>query len=120
MHIFHNAAHVWKTGGYFFSTSYIMSGALYYGLYYPEMLVPWVQQKRPPGPPKYDFFFGSSYLDLNFKSYRIALLFDIYIDMSERIVGKQDRPSLIIEGPPGPPKGWTGKDGSPSPTFPSI
>ena len=39
--------------------------------------------------------------DLNFKSsYHIASLFDIYIDMGERIAGKQNRPSLIIEGPP--------------------
>ena len=39
-------------------------------------------------------------LDLNLKiSYQIASLFDMYIDMSERIAGKQDRPSLIIEHP---------------------
>ena len=29
-------------------------------------------------------------------SYRNASLFDMYIDMGERIVGKQDRPSVII------------------------
>ena len=39
-------------------------------------------------------------LDLNLKSsYQIASLFYMYIDMGERIAGKQDRPSLIIEGP---------------------
>ena len=31
--------------------------------------------------------------------YQIASLFDMYIDMGERIAGKQDRPSLIIEKP---------------------
>ena len=30
-------------------------------------------------------------------SYQIASLFHMYIDMGERIAGKQDRPSLIIE-----------------------
>ena len=33
-------------------------------------------------------------LNLNI-SYRIASLFDMYIDMGERIAGKEDRPSLI-------------------------
>ena len=41
-------------------------------------------------------------LGLNLKiSYQIASLFHMYIDMGERIAGKQDRPSLIIEDPPG-------------------
>ena len=31
--------------------------------------------------------------------YQIVSLFDMYIDMGERIAGKQDRPSLIIEDP---------------------
>ena len=44
-------------------------------------------------------------LGLNFKiSYHIASLFDMYIDMGERIAGKQDRPSLIIEKPLGTPQ----------------
>ena len=30
------------------------------------------------------------------------LLFHMYIDIGERIAGKQDRPSLIIEAPPPP------------------
>ena len=32
-------------------------------------------------------------------SYQIVSLFDMYMHMGERIVGKQDRPSLIIEDP---------------------
>ena len=32
-------------------------------------------------------------------SYQIVSLFDMYIDMGERIAGKQDRASLIIEDP---------------------
>ena len=40
-------------------------------------------------------------LGLNFKfSYQIASLFDMNIDMGERIAEKQDRPRLIIEDPP--------------------
>ena len=41
-------------------------------------------------------------------SYQIASLFHMYIDMGERIAGKQDKFSLIIEdplrAPSGPPK----------------
>ena len=37
-------------------------------------------------------------LGLNLK-FQIASLFCMYIDMGERIAGKQDRPSLIIEDP---------------------
>ena len=42
---------------------------------------------------------------LNLKiSEQIASLFDMYIDIGERIAEKQDRPSLFIEDPPqGPP-----------------
>ena len=44
-------------------------------------------------------------LGLNFKmSYQIASLFHMYIDMGERIAGKQDRFSLIIEDPPQGPQ----------------
>ena len=51
---------------------------------------------------KYYFF---HILGLNLKmSYQIASLFHMYIDMGERIAGKQDRFSLIIEDPSGPPK----------------
>ena len=37
-------------------------------------------------------------------SHQIASLFHMYIDMGERIAGKQDRFSLIIEDPLRPPK----------------
>ena len=37
-------------------------------------------------------------------SYQIASLFRMYIDMGERIAGKQDRFSLIIEDPLRAPK----------------
>ena len=44
-------------------------------------------------------------LGLNLKiSYQIASLFHMYMDMGERIAGKQDRPSLIIEDPLRAPK----------------
>ena len=35
-------------------------------------------------------------------SHQIVSLFDMYIDMGERIDKEQDRPSLIIEDPPQP------------------
>ena len=59
----------------------------------------------PPEPPKYEkiFFFYISGLNLKI-SYQIASLFHMYIDMGERIAGKHDRPSLIIEDPPRAPK----------------
>ena len=39
-------------------------------------------------------------LGLNLKiSYQIVSLFGMYMDMGERIAGKQDRPSPIIEDP---------------------
>ena len=44
-------------------------------------------------------------LGLNLKmSYQIASLFHMHIYMGERIAGKQDRFSLIIEDPSGPQK----------------
>ena len=44
-------------------------------------------------------------LGLNLKmSYQIASLFRMYIDMGERIAGKQDRFTLIIEDPPQGPQ----------------
>ena len=50
-------------------------------------------------------FFFFHILGLNLKnSYQIASLFHMYIDMGERIAGKQDRPSLIIEDPIRAPK----------------
>ena len=51
---------------------------------------------------KYYFF---HILGLNLKmSNQIASLFHMYIDMGERIAGKQDRFSLIIEDPLRAPK----------------
>ena len=47
----------------------------------------------PPGPPKYE----KKYFCHIF--YQIASLFDMYIDMVERMAGKQNRPSLNIEDP---------------------
>ena len=95
-------AHIWKTGSYFFPLLYIC-------LLCDEVLLPW--NFRLPGfdigpPPqdpqiwkiKYIFFHT---LDLNLKiAYQIVSLFDMYIDMGERIAGKQDRPSLIMKTPP--------------------
>ena len=57
-------------------------------------------EKGPPGPPKYEKKDIFHILGLNVKiSYQSASLFDMYIDMGERIVGKQNRPSLIIGHP---------------------
>ena len=59
----------------------------------------------PPGPPKYEKKYFFHILGLNLKmSYQIASLFHVYIDMGERIAGKQDRFSLIIEDPLRAPK----------------
>ena len=75
--------------------------ALWWGLTTLKFLFTWVRHKDPPGPPKYDknvYFFHI--LGLNFKiSYQIVSLFDMYIDLGERIAGKQDTPSLITEDP---------------------
>ena len=57
----------------------------------------------PPNMKKKVYFFHI--LGLNLKiSYQIVSLFDMYMDMGERIAGMQDRPSLIIEDPSGTPK----------------
>ena len=65
-----------------------------------------VRHKGPPGPPKYEKkYIFLHILGLNFKiSYQIVSLFDMYMDMGERIAGKQDRASLIIEDPLRAPK----------------
>ena len=68
--------------------------ALLWGLTTLKFSFTWVWRKAPPGPPKYEkkvlFFFHI--LGLNLKmSYQIASLFHMYIDMGERIAGKQDR-----------------------------
>ena len=80
--------------------------ALLWGLSALKFSFTWVRRKAPPGPPKYEkklLFFHI--LGLNLKmSYQIASLFHMYIDMGERIAGKQDRFSLIIEDPLRAPK----------------
>ena len=84
--------------------------ALWWGFTALKFSFTWVRHKGPPGPPKYlkkSFFFFFHILGLNLKiSYQIVSLFDMHIDMGERIAGKQDMPSLIIEDPTpsGPPK----------------
>ena len=75
--------------------------------YCPEIFVHLGSTSRPPQDPpnmkKSMIFFHI--LGLNFKkSYQIASLFHMYIDMGERIAGKQDRFSLIIEDPLRAPK----------------
>ena len=93
-------AHIWKTVGYFFPLLYIC-------LLCDEVLLPWnfrspgFDVRAPQDPPNmkkmYIFF---HILGLNLKiSYQIVSLFDMYIDMGERIAVRQDRPSLIIEDP---------------------
>ena len=70
--------------------------------YGPEIFVHLGSIKGPPGSPKYEkkyIFFSYFGCKLKF-SYQIVSLFDMYMDMGERIAGKQDRPSLIIEDPP--------------------
>ena len=73
--------------------------ALWWGLTALKFSLTWVWHKGPPGPPKYEkniYFFHI--LGLNLKmSNQIVSLFDMYMDMGERMAGKQDRPSLIIE-----------------------
>ena len=75
--------------------------ALWWGLTALKFLFTWVRHKGPPGHPKYEkkvIFFHI--LGLNLKiSYQIVSLFDMYMDMGERIAGKQNRPSVIIEDP---------------------
>ena len=71
-------AHKWKTGGYVFPcytyVCSVMGGFSYFGF------------------------------KLKTNSYQIASLFHMYIDMDERIAGKQGKPSLIIEDPLKAPK----------------
>ena len=80
---------------------------LYICLLCDEVLLPWnfrspgFNIRAPQDPPnmKKKVYF-CHILGLNLKiSYQIVSLFDMYIDMGERIAGKQDRPSLIIEDP---------------------
>ena len=57
------------------------------------------------GPPKYEKSIIFHILGLNLQiSYQIVSLFDMYIDMGERIAGKRDRPSPIMKDPIRAPK----------------
>ena len=79
----------------------LFSPLLYICLLCYEVLLPGFYIRAPQDPPKYEkkyIFFHI--LGLNLKiSYQIISLFDMYMDMGERIAGKQDRASLIIEDP---------------------
>ena len=88
---------------------------LYICLLCDEVLLPWnfrlsgfnIRAPRTPPHPnmKKKVYICFHILGLNLKiSYQIVSLFDMYMDMGERIAGKQDRPSPIIEDPSGPPK----------------
>ena len=80
--------------------------ALLWGLSALKFSITWMKCKAPPGPPKYEKQYAFLHiLGLNLKlSYQIASLFHMYIDMGERIAGKQDRFGLIIEDPLRAPK----------------
>ena len=75
--------------------------ALWWGISALKFSFTWVQHKAPPRTPqilKKVYFFHI--LGLNLKiSYQIVSLFDMYMDMGERIAWKQDRPSSVIEDP---------------------
>ena len=59
-----------------------------------------IRAPRTPPPNMKKKVFFLHILGLNLKhSYQIVSLFDMYMDMGERIAGKQDRPSHIIEDP---------------------
>ena len=92
-------AHIWKTGSYFCPLLYIC-------LLCDEVLLPWnfrspgFDIRAPQDPQNRIFYFICHISGLNFNfSYQIVSLFDMYIDIAERIAGRQDRPSLIIEDP---------------------
>ena len=74
--------------------------ALWWGLTALKFSFTWVEHKGDPPnmKKKSNYFFHILGLNLNI-SYQIVSLFYMYIDMCERIAGKQDRPSLIIEDP---------------------
>ena len=80
--------------------------ALLWGLTALKFSFTWVRHKGPPEPPKYEKnIIICHILGLNLNMYyHIASLFHMYIEMGERIAGKQDRASLIIEDPLRAPK----------------
>ena len=75
--------------------------ALWWGLTALKFSFTWVWHKGPQGPPKYEKkYFLFSYFGFKLQiSYQIVSLFDMYMDMGERIAGKQDSPCLIIDDP---------------------
>ena len=74
--------------------------ALWWGLTALKFSFTWVEHKGPQDPPNIKKVYFFHILGLSLKiSYQIVSLFYMYIDMCERIAGKQDRPSLIIEDP---------------------
>ena len=89
-----------------FFSLFINLSALLWGLSALKFLFTWVRRKAPPRTPqiwKKVLFFHI--LGLNLKmSHQIASLFHMYIDMGERIAGRQDRFGLIIEYPLRAPK----------------
>ena len=92
---------IYSNSWWLFCSIVIHMSALWWGLTALILLFTWVWRKGPSGPPKYEkiyIYFHILGLNLNI-SYRIASLFDMYIDMGERIAGKEDRPSLIMEDP---------------------
>ena len=71
-----------------------------YGEYYGLVVV---TPPRPPPPRPCPQTLHRSHDNLK-NPYRIASIFYMQIDIGERIAGKQDGPSLIIYGPPRPPR----------------
>ena len=81
----------------------IHMSALWWGLTALKFSFTWVRRKGSPGPPKYETRFFFSYFWLKLKFLIRLLLYLTCTYMGERIAGKQDRPSLIIEDPLSPP-----------------
>ena len=73
--------------------------------YCPDIFVHLGSTLGPPGPPKYEKHIFLSYFGFKLKDFlsNCFLIWHVH-RMGERIAGKEDRPSLIIEDPPqGPP-----------------
>ena len=106
-HFVYIVTHIWKKWWLFFPLLIIRMSDLWWGLTTLKFLFTWVRRKGPHGPQDPPIWKQklSSYCGFKFKmSYQMASLFDMYIDMCERIAGRQDRPSLIIEPPLRAPK----------------
>ena len=72
-----------------------------YGGYYGLVIV--TPPRPPPRPRPRPQTLHRSHDNLK-NPYRIASIFYMYIDIGERMPGKQDGPSRIIYGPPRPPR----------------